>query len=59
MPAGSQILTGVIIYLKPDERFYSFTEAVHALEMKDGKSIYYAKLLKDVVKDVLEDWGAH
>ena len=58
MPAGSQIVTGFIIHRKPDERFYSFTEAVHALEMKDGKSIYYAELLKDV-NDVLEDWGAH
>ena len=47
MPAGSQILSGVIINLKPNELFYSFTQAVHALEKKDSKSIYYAKLLKD------------
>jgi hypothetical protein len=48
MPAGSQILTGVIINLKPNELFYSFTQAVHAvLEKKDSKSVYYAKLLKD------------
>ena len=48
MPAGSQILKGVITYLKPDEVFYTFKQAVHALEnKKDGKSLYYATLLKN------------
>ena len=46
MPAGSQILTGVIMKVKPNELFYSFEQAKHALEnKKDDKSIYYAKLL--------------
>ena len=46
MPAGSQILTGIITKVKPNELFYSFEQAVHALEnKKDGKSIYYAELL--------------
>ena len=40
--------------VKPNELFYSFEQAVHALKnMKDGKSIYYAKLLNGLdVKNV-------
>ena len=55
MPAGSQILRGLLINLKPDELFYSFTQAVDVLEKKDPKSIFYAKLLKDA-EDPSHTW---
>ena len=49
MPAGSQILTGIITKVKPNELFYSFEQAVHILENKtDGKSMYYAELLNSL-----------
>ena len=49
MPAGSQILTGIIMKVKPNELFYSFEQAVHTLENKtDGKSMYYAELLNSL-----------
>ena len=35
MPAGSQILTGIITKVKPNELFYSFEQAVHTLEKGD------------------------
>jgi hypothetical protein len=48
MPAGSQILRGLLINLKPDELFYSFTQAVDVLEKKDPKSIFYGRLARHV-----------
>ena len=36
--------------MKPDELFYTYDQAVQILENKkdgSGKSLYYAKLLKD------------
>ena len=35
--------------MKPDELFYTYDQAVQILEnKKDGKSLYYAELLKDL-----------
>jgi hypothetical protein len=59
MPAGSQIVRGLLINLKPDELFYSFTQAVDVLEKKDPKSIFYAKLLKDASQSYQPEDPSH